>query len=1227
RDVLIRGCMKFGVFMYFLEIIGNVLSITETMCWGLDDCLNCFPELEMKRQRLVSSFTPSALQKWLEQELENRGIDSFYARSVISLLQQDCVDIEPQECHHTRNHHLRVLHKYGGPENLYYVTKSKHQKWKTWGKHILLTSTLPCCKAAASDLERIMKKAAIDCLKTASDYDNDIEELINEVWIKLKNKSMKGETEEIAMRNCNPLTDSFFIPPSSPTDEIEKYFAAFPPLSSQNEHSVEVTPQMGKNDWWERCNLKRKAQSPKNEETLNSNNLSFQVNKNMQPIIPYRSLKTIKNIFENSMMKSLTGVSVKKRIISKTNNSKIKAIIKNPSCYLNNLFIININNMFMNKSELLNYLSDSTVGINTFNDNLNAYPETQAIEIFVFKYLKEFSVFLLQNKSPVSIAYEESSKSCSVVTNENSGQIPIKEFASITKKEEIDYQDTNVHFRKASLSYPHYKYPCLELNVISAQQHKNNVETIANSVSNKEMFCNLMNNELCSDTKFCFVTEDLAIERKNAFIDKGVDNDYVYDDSDAFYTFTEKISCNEDEKFIINQSFNPLNTSGTPEEAKSNFPDLEQNKCIENISSIQFESSPCDDEIYYSDEESNAILNACNEENFSVLLEAHLESKTHFHPVLENDSSSHELPKTSQNIEMEGTSFLNVSQYNPSLSFDTETKKFIINKESGQEMLKVLNSCDDDEVYYSDEESNAILYDGNVEDFSVSSEAHLAMETHFQPVLENVNQYDSSFTLDTETKKIIINKKSGQELLKKILSIGNGNVSELINCRGQFSSSYDKFSFIQPDKIVHNEENFNKEFEHFQKGVFEKESEPPYFSETSNEHKVFASDLPEYVEDMQSNNDTNDKKWLFHWGDNHNFIARTWQKDFVPAEKNDNQHSYDVEVSTALCKEIKEEEDESLKGLSSVPGISKTIFESEVPKSKQNVHSSFITSQIRNLANNYEDKTALYFGIPGSRSFIADQIQFNGQGPIVDDFTFHNVGSEIVPALQCGTGYSVSFENNPFTVAAASDSSAFSNINENINSFKDYAEGGGWSLASDPFADYYCDNLYERSCSVSNVNLEESSIGYLEFHQKKQHCTSETSDVDVKEIETQLHKRMKQKLVPRKRPCSFFLQGNCTRSDCKYSHDVSTITCRFWKEGSCFKGITCPFYHGFFKMDKRSPENSKCFRTHSPDLSYSLESEADFPSLSSTKSEVSKMKSAAINVIQVKGPNRRQKEK
>ncbi|XP_052100617.1 uncharacterized protein LOC127734665 isoform X1 [Mytilus californianus] len=49
-----------------------------------------------------------------------------------------------------------------------------------------------------------------------------------------------------------------------------------------------------------------------------------------------------------------------------------------------------------------------------------------------------------------------------------------------------------------------------------------------------------------------------------------------------------------------------------------------------------------------------------------------------------------------------------------------------------------------------------------------------------------------------------------------------------------------------------------------------------------------------------------------------------------------------------------------------------------------------------------------------------------------------------------------------------------------------------------------------------------------------------------------------------RKPCTFFMEGSCKRSDCKFSHDLSNITCRFWEEGDCFKGDLCPFLHSYY---------------------------------------------------------------
>ncbi|XP_060565466.1 uncharacterized protein LOC132724601 [Ruditapes philippinarum] len=58
-----------------------------------------------------------------------------------------------------------------------------------------------------------------------------------------------------------------------------------------------------------------------------------------------------------------------------------------------------------------------------------------------------------------------------------------------------------------------------------------------------------------------------------------------------------------------------------------------------------------------------------------------------------------------------------------------------------------------------------------------------------------------------------------------------------------------------------------------------------------------------------------------------------------------------------------------------------------------------------------------------------------------------------------------------------------------------------------------------------------------------------------------------------RKPCSFYLEGNCRRSDCKFAHDISNITCRFWEEGGCFKGPLCPFLHGYPRLGSPTKEN------------------------------------------------------
>ncbi|XP_052773957.1 uncharacterized protein LOC128212511 isoform X2 [Mya arenaria] len=71
------------------------------------------------------------------------------------------------------------------------------------------------------------------------------------------------------------------------------------------------------------------------------------------------------------------------------------------------------------------------------------------------------------------------------------------------------------------------------------------------------------------------------------------------------------------------------------------------------------------------------------------------------------------------------------------------------------------------------------------------------------------------------------------------------------------------------------------------------------------------------------------------------------------------------------------------------------------------------------------------------------------------------------------------------------------------------------------------------------------------------------SELESEWLDTNLLWAQKKPSSSQRKPCSFYLEGNCRRADCKFAHDISNITCRFWEEGGCFKGPLCPFLHGY----------------------------------------------------------------
>ena len=66
------------------------------------------------------------------------------------------------------------------------------------------------------------------------------------------------------------------------------------------------------------------------------------------------------------------------------------------------------------------------------------------------------------------------------------------------------------------------------------------------------------------------------------------------------------------------------------------------------------------------------------------------------------------------------------------------------------------------------------------------------------------------------------------------------------------------------------------------------------------------------------------------------------------------------------------------------------------------------------------------------------------------------------------------------------------------------------------------------------------------------------------------------KSMSSRKPCVYMLnEGRCMRADCRFAHDLKTITCKYWLDGECLKGENCEFLHDHMPEEHTASQSHK----------------------------------------------------
>lgn len=236
-----------------------------------------FPDYRLSMEAAL----PSSVDIWLGQELEQRGIDSLiYTRYIISILRQDIEDPDIIE------KDIDLITKYKNKADFGKRNKKAERK-----------------KFSISDEER-KKVAAIECLSAISEEKAGIENLVEELCIRLKDSQIQESASPVSTVVTHH-TDSSEDSGAENQNPAQRYYAAFPSLHDQSSPPAppQVSPTVPVEGAWRHNPLiKHLVSNETSEEDISSANEDAEIKKinKLHPVIVPRNKKIRKNNSHNN---------------------------------------------------------------------------------------------------------------------------------------------------------------------------------------------------------------------------------------------------------------------------------------------------------------------------------------------------------------------------------------------------------------------------------------------------------------------------------------------------------------------------------------------------------------------------------------------------------------------------------------------------------------------------------------------------------------------------------------------------------------------------------------------------------------------------------------------------------------------------------------------------------------------------------------------------------------